>query len=220
MLKITKDNKASLDELKEDMQKIFIDAFLPMSKTSAFNNHPRLKDLVGEQKQAIDGHVDAIVRQELALAFTDELDKIMSDINNNTDVFIATNRTKQGTLAGFAVFAHLDIQKHLDEKFASISEGSLADIPKQLTNAWWVRLLTVSPSLQKKGLGSALLFSIFNQEPQTSSLYLSTSAAPENAATQKFYEHVGFKRFMKGVSKKAASPFEQEKYVYLYTTKQ
>jgi len=54
----------------------------------------------------------------------------------------------------------------------------------------YIHYLVTHPCAQGKGLGKALIFSIFEQYPEIKTIYLHTGL--HNKKAQGFYEHVGF----------------------------
>ena len=219
---LTRENIVQLRPLIDSLQSVVVDAFSPITVQSAFAHHPLLVGLSGERLEAQKREVAELDRQITRDCFANQVNEIVAAVNAiNEPNHIALVRDEQLNPVGCIFFEQLNIRNHIAQRCTEIAEGSLESIPEVMAGCYFVHLLVVTPMIQKKGLGRALLFSIFDHLPDAHTLYLTTSAALENVPTQGFYKHLGLVTVLKGIDTRIGEEdaFDREIFVQRYTRK-
>ncbi len=215
--------KPTLDAL----QNVYVEAFVPLVKPDVYKHDPRLVNIPPEHRSFVEPKVVAEITHSLQSGWHKKIDSIYADLFTHriAAAYVVVAKDHSNNVLGFALFTEEPMKNNLETRLLTITEGSresIARSPSEHEEAY-VWLLAVSPHAQHKGLGKSLLFSVLDHCPHIKKIYLTTSASESNEQAQHFYEHVGFKRILKGsfvVRKEDDSAFERAgKIVYLYQKK-
>lgn len=225
--KLTPETCDSKQPLMAVLKGIFIAAYIPLIKTDLYAHDPRLKNIPADFKTATDGKLTEKVMLSLQTGFDSKMSALRKELEDKTvaAAYLAIAKDNKDQAIGFAIFSEKPLKAHLEERLVKIIKEpqekiSLPSIPHSQMR---VNLLMVKPDTQKKGVGKALLFSIFEHCSSVTTLYLKTPASETNKNAQAFYEHVGFKALLigsfstpHGDKEESKSDFAKKEIVYMY----
>jgi ribosomal protein S18 acetylase RimI-like enzyme len=199
----------------EQLQTVAAQAFVAVIKPYIYATDQRLARTPAE-KQAL---VEQKIVEAIAQVQQEELSK---KLDTNDTHYLAIAKAGQQKIIGFALFREIRDKAELARNLKKLVAGSLESITVFSGDEIYLDLLAVMPGTQKKGIGKALVFSVFDHMPRIKKIYLRTSASPYNKNTQAFYEHIGFTRLFTGefAEEKGHSGFDHEKIVYFFQKKE
>jgi ribosomal protein S18 acetylase RimI-like enzyme len=221
---ITPATRNSFKPTLDALQNVYVEAFVPLVKPDVYKHDPRLVNIPPEHRSLAEPKVVAGITHSLQSGWPQKIDSIYTDLLTHriAAAYVTVAKDHSNNVIGFALFTEEPMKDNLEPRIITITEGSRESITKSPAghDEAYVWLLAVAPHAQHKGLGKTLLFSILDHCPHIKKIYLTTSASDSNEQAQRFYEHVGFERILKGsfvVRKEDDSAFERAgKIVYLY----
>lgn len=221
-LEITPQTKEQMAPLFDQLEPIFVDAFLPQQKSFFYANDQRGASIPPEQRVQVEPKVSAGITSGLQASWHKKIQKMYNEFENNkiSAAYLAIAQDNHQNPIGFALYKKTSIKGYIEAKLEKIIEGSLETLQSTSAdqNDLYLNILAVKPGIQKKGIGKALAFSVFDHDPHITTMYLQTYATPLNSNAQVFYEHIGFKRALIGqfVPNEGEPEFVREKIVYMF----
>lgn len=220
---IAPQTRLAMQPIFEQLRLVSIEAFLPVIKPYVYAHDTRLanisfENIPTEKQQAIEQKVVADITESFLEDFDKKMNQLYSDLQNKqiSAAYVVIARDDQQKIIGFSMLQEGSIKKKILDYLLTVLEGSPENIIADAAHdKVYVNWLAVMPGAQKKGVGKALLFSVFNHRPHIKKIYLKTHGHDFNKNAQTFYEHLGFTRMFKGIYENKID-YEREKIVYLY----
>lgn len=217
-------NLQTYDTMKptfEELQSVYVAAFLPIIKPHVYANDPRVANIPTEKRAFVDEKIVAGITEVLrSESWRMEISKLYAELQRNPPAYLVIAKDSHKKALGFALFTKERIKTYLASRLLSISEGSSKNFDSTHADKdeIYVSLLVVGPGTQKKGIGKALLFSVFDHCPHIKNIWLTTLASYFNKNAQAFYNHVGFTRILTGTFTfdKGETDWLKEQMIYSY----
>lgn len=216
---ITPQNYSTVHPIFNALKPVFADAFLEVLRPYVYANEPRLASHPMGQSSFVDGKVNFGIRDTMKRRLNKQLSQVVRDVQSKkiAAAYVAVARDTAHNVVGFALFKECVFADYVSPQLKKVIEGAM--VPSTKRDQICVLYLAVAPEAQKRGIGKALLFAVFDHCPQIKKIYLTTSADEFNKNAQDFLEHIGFKRVLKGefTPDYNDAGFDKIKIVYGYT---
>jgi len=221
---IKKENSREMLPLFLLLNPIYVEIFLPVMKPYSYIWDPSLANIENEspEKQAAaEERVNSEISEELRVGWIGIINRLYDALQNGVvrTAYLVIAKDLEQNIIGFCLFKEIDVKHHLTVRITKFIEGSLDLINSDFNvhDTIYVSDLGIRPGIQKKGLGKTLLFSIFEYCPSIKKMYLDTSPHELNKKTLGFYDHLGFKRLIRGhFIDEGEGFYGRDKIVYFY----
>jgi ribosomal protein S18 acetylase RimI-like enzyme len=203
----------------KEIKPVFADSFLEVIRPYVYAKEPRLASYPQGKSSFVDGKVTFGIRDTMKRRLNKQLSQLTRDVKSNKieAAYMAVARDTAHNVVGFALFKECVLADYVSPQLKKVIEGALVSSTKR--DQLCVLYVAVAPEAQKKGIGKKLLFAGFDHCSQIKNIYLTTSADEFNKNAQDFFEHIGFKRVLKGefTPDYNDAGFDKVKIVYGYT---
>ena len=195
---ITPHNYPTLHPIFNEIKPVFADSLLEVIRPFVYATEPRLASYPMGKSSFVDGKVNFGIRDSMKRRLNKQLSRVQRDVQDKkiAAAYVAVAKDTVNHVIAFALFEERSVADYLAARLIKVIEGKAVDAAEQ--NQVLVSFLVVAPEAQKRGIGKALLFSVFEHCQHIKKIYLTTSADEFNKNAQDFLEHVGFKRMLKG----------------------
>lgn len=216
---ITPQNYSTVHPIFNEIKPVFADSFLEVIRPYVYAKEPRLASHPMGKSSFVDGKVNFGIRDTMKRRLNKQLSQVVRDVQSKkiAAAYVAVARDTARNVVGFALFEECVLSDYLSGQLKNIIEGAV--VPSTKRDQLCVLYLAVAPEAQKKRIGKKLLFFAFDHCSHIKNIYLTTSADEFNKNAQDFFEHIGFKRMLKGefTPDYNDAGFDKIKIVYGYT---
>jgi ribosomal protein S18 acetylase RimI-like enzyme len=216
---ITPQNFQTMLTIFDQLKPVFIESYVPLTKLFMNVSNDGAALISKENKLFIEQKVLDPIVEFLNDNWRERITILSQEIQHgNLLRYLAIARDSDKTILGFTMFTKISSNRYLDEHTAHIIEGSHETSSLSYDHdEVYVSPLAVRPTAQKRGVGKALLFSVFNHCPSIKKIFLTTPASPLNKNAKDFYEHIGFTRIFTGIFPEHKNPVCRDgEMFYLY----
>ncbi|KKR95998.1 MAG: hypothetical protein UU47_C0021G0003 [candidate division TM6 bacterium GW2011_GWE2_41_16] len=206
----------------KELEPVFVKAFVPVEAQHIHTYDQRLVTAPADKIRLIEQEVLSELVASQRLWWNTKIHQLYTDVHDKhvSAAYIAIAKDEEQKNIGLILFEKRGIKDFLALRLQNIIEGPSSEqvivTSSECNDEICIEVLAVMPGAQKKGLGRALVFSVYDHCPFIKKIYLTTSNL--NTRAQAFYEHLDFIRFLKGtfVVGAGAQNFNREKIVYVY----